>query len=163
MANSFLRGERLRSRDIRPVKEATTKFEVVGVENGRMAPEYLFSRGGPRLALWDWLRPGLNGLEVCREIRRHSVHGRAKQQRKSGDRKNHFEPRKKPAHEGRSGRRGDLRTDDTAEIAWLLICPGLLFSRPQDPEAVARTLVTLGASCYSLPKESMVQLVAHGR
>ena len=47
-------------------------YEVVAVENGRMALECLASKTGPRLALLDWLMPELNGLEVCREIRRHS-------------------------------------------------------------------------------------------
>jgi len=49
-------------------------YKVVAVENGHMALECLFSKVGPRLALLDWLMPGLNGLEVCREIRRHSEH-----------------------------------------------------------------------------------------
>ena len=47
-------------------------YEVVAVENGSRALECLSSKDGPRLALLDWLMPGLNGLEVCREIRRHS-------------------------------------------------------------------------------------------
>ncbi len=47
-------------------------YKVVAVENGRKALESLSSKVGPRLALLDWLMPGLNGLEVCREIRRHS-------------------------------------------------------------------------------------------
>ena len=47
-------------------------YKVVAVENGRMALECLSSKVGPRLALLDWLMPGLNGIEVCREIRRHS-------------------------------------------------------------------------------------------
>jgi len=47
-------------------------YEVVGVENGRAALESLSSKSGPRLALLDWIMPGLNGLEVCREIRRHT-------------------------------------------------------------------------------------------
>lgn len=47
-------------------------YEVVGAENGRAALESLSSKNGPRLALLDWIMPGLNGLEVCREIRRHS-------------------------------------------------------------------------------------------
>jgi predicted signal transduction protein with EAL and GGDEF domain len=47
-------------------------YEVVAVEDGRMAIEGLSSKTGPRLALLDWLMPGLSGLEVCREIRRHS-------------------------------------------------------------------------------------------
>ena len=51
---------------------ALAGYEVIAVENGRMALEHLSSKNGPRLALLDWLMPGLNGLEVCREIRRHS-------------------------------------------------------------------------------------------
>jgi diguanylate cyclase (GGDEF)-like protein len=47
-------------------------YEVVAVENGTLALACLSSKTGPRLALVDWLMPGLSGLEVCREIRRHS-------------------------------------------------------------------------------------------
>lgn len=47
-------------------------YEVVAVENGRKAVQSLSSADGPRLALLDWLMPGLNGVEVCRELRRHS-------------------------------------------------------------------------------------------
>src|ERR1700723_1985556 len=47
-------------------------YEVTAVGNGRLALESLASRGGPRLALLDWLLPEINGLEICREIRRHS-------------------------------------------------------------------------------------------
>jgi predicted signal transduction protein with EAL and GGDEF domain len=47
-------------------------YEVIVVEDGHMALQYLSSKFGPRLALLDWLMPGLDGLEVCREIRRHS-------------------------------------------------------------------------------------------
>jgi len=47
-------------------------YEVVAVENGRLALECLLSKDGPRLALLDWLMPELNGLKVCHEIRRHS-------------------------------------------------------------------------------------------
>ena len=49
-------------------------YEVVVVENGRKALESLSSTDGPRLALLDWLMPGRNGVEVCREIRRRSEH-----------------------------------------------------------------------------------------
>jgi predicted signal transduction protein with EAL and GGDEF domain len=49
-------------------------FEVAVAENGRKALEYLSRMDGPRLALLDWLMPGLSGIEVCREIRRHSEH-----------------------------------------------------------------------------------------
>jgi predicted signal transduction protein with EAL and GGDEF domain len=47
-------------------------YEVIAVENGRLALEYLATKGGPRLALLDWLMPEVSGLSVCREIRRHS-------------------------------------------------------------------------------------------
>jgi diguanylate cyclase (GGDEF)-like protein len=47
-------------------------YEVIAVSDGHKALDFLSSKVGPRLALLDWLMPGLNGLEVCREIRRHS-------------------------------------------------------------------------------------------
>ncbi len=47
-------------------------YEVIAVSDGHQALDALSSKVGPRLALLDWLMPGLNGLEVCREIRRHS-------------------------------------------------------------------------------------------
>lgn len=49
-------------------------YDVAVAENGRKALEYLSRTDGPRLALLDWLMPGLSGVEVCREIRRHSEH-----------------------------------------------------------------------------------------
>ena len=47
-------------------------YEVIVAENGCDALECLSSRNRPRLALLDWMMPGLDGLEVCREVRRHS-------------------------------------------------------------------------------------------
>jgi predicted signal transduction protein with EAL and GGDEF domain len=47
-------------------------YDVAAVGNGRLALEALSDRGGPRLALLDWLMPEINGIEICREIRRHS-------------------------------------------------------------------------------------------
>lgn len=49
-------------------------YDVVAVDNGRKALEHLSKIDGPRLALLDWLMPELNGVEVCREIRRRSEH-----------------------------------------------------------------------------------------
>jgi predicted signal transduction protein with EAL and GGDEF domain len=49
-------------------------YEVTAVEDGRAALECLSHKDGPRLALLDWLMPEINGLNVCREIRRHSEH-----------------------------------------------------------------------------------------
>ena len=51
-----------------------TGYEVTAVEDGRAALECLSQQDGPRLALLDWLMPEINGLNVCREIRRHSEH-----------------------------------------------------------------------------------------
>jgi len=47
-------------------------YEVLAVENGRLALERLSRKDGPRLALLDWLMPELSGLTVCHEIRRHT-------------------------------------------------------------------------------------------
>ena len=61
----------------RLIQETLVKagYEVVAVEDGSKALECLSAKvGAPRVALLDWLMPGLNGLEVCREIRRHSEH-----------------------------------------------------------------------------------------
>jgi diguanylate cyclase (GGDEF)-like protein len=44
-------------------------YEVIAVENGRLAAECLANSGGPRLALLDWEMPGLDGPGVCRAIR----------------------------------------------------------------------------------------------
>lgn len=46
--------------------------EVVAVDNGTAAITVLLSSNGPRLAILDWMMPGADGLEVCREIRQRS-------------------------------------------------------------------------------------------
>jgi two-component system cell cycle response regulator len=45
-------------------------FEVVAVDNGRLALQQLSSPDGPRLALLDWMMPELDGPGVCQEIRK---------------------------------------------------------------------------------------------
>ena len=45
-------------------------YEVTAVENGRLAADELCPANGPRLALLDWVMPGLDGLGVCREVRK---------------------------------------------------------------------------------------------
>jgi two-component system, cell cycle response regulator len=44
-------------------------YEVVTVEDGNAAWENLKSPDAPRMALLDWMMPGKNGVDVCREMR----------------------------------------------------------------------------------------------
>jgi two-component system, cell cycle response regulator len=44
-------------------------YEVVTVDNGRQAAAELSREDGPRLALIDWMMPGLDGPGVCRVVR----------------------------------------------------------------------------------------------
>jgi two-component system, cell cycle response regulator len=46
-------------------------YEVVLAEDGGQALESLASPDGPRLALLDWMMPGLDGPSVCLEVRSH--------------------------------------------------------------------------------------------
>lgn len=45
-------------------------YEVTAVNNGRKAVEEMCHPEGPRLALLDWVMPGLDGPAVCREVRK---------------------------------------------------------------------------------------------
>jgi DNA-binding response OmpR family regulator len=52
--------------------EATLRdwgYEVVGTGDGNAAWEALHGPDAPRLAILDWMMPGLDGLELCRRIR----------------------------------------------------------------------------------------------
>jgi two-component system cell cycle response regulator len=44
-------------------------YEVVSAEDGVSAWELLNRRDAPRIALLDWMMPGRNGVDVCREMR----------------------------------------------------------------------------------------------
>jgi len=44
-------------------------YDVVVAENGNDALRILRSGDPPRLAILDWMMPGLNGVEVCRKVR----------------------------------------------------------------------------------------------
>jgi len=46
-------------------------YEVVAAEDGIAAWEQLRVPDAPRMALLDWMMPGMNGVDVCREMRRH--------------------------------------------------------------------------------------------
>jgi two-component system cell cycle response regulator len=45
-------------------------YAVTAVENGAQAIAELVKHDAPRLALLDWIMPEIDGVEVCREIRR---------------------------------------------------------------------------------------------
>lgn len=45
-------------------------YDVVAYGDGNAAWEHLKTSDAPRMALLDWMMPGLNGVEVCRELRR---------------------------------------------------------------------------------------------
>lgn len=47
-------------------------YQVVAVNNGRLALEQLCQPDGPRLAILDWNMPDLDGPAVCRELRKRS-------------------------------------------------------------------------------------------
>ena len=46
-------------------------YEVVLARDGTEANQILLSPDGPKLAVVDWLMPGINGAQLCRNIRRH--------------------------------------------------------------------------------------------
>ena len=46
-------------------------YEVIVAEDGNAAWIHLQSHDAPRMALLDWMMPGKNGVEVCRELRKH--------------------------------------------------------------------------------------------
>lgn len=44
-------------------------YSVVGACDGKEAWQILRAEGAPRLAILDWMMPGLDGIEVCRLAR----------------------------------------------------------------------------------------------
>jgi diguanylate cyclase (GGDEF)-like protein len=48
-------------------------YEVVTVSDGQQAWQVLQGDNAPRLAVLDWMMPGLDGTSVCREVRRNNV------------------------------------------------------------------------------------------
>jgi two-component system cell cycle response regulator len=47
-------------------------YEVIATHNGTEAWEALQAENAPRVALLDWMMPGMDGLEVCRRVRARS-------------------------------------------------------------------------------------------
>jgi diguanylate cyclase (GGDEF)-like protein len=56
------------------LESALTKwdYEVISVEDGAKAWEILQEADAPRLAILDWMMPGLSGPEVCRLVRKRN-------------------------------------------------------------------------------------------
>ncbi len=44
-------------------------YDVIQVEDGIKALEILSAEDPPRLAILDWLMPGMEGIEICRRLR----------------------------------------------------------------------------------------------
>jgi diguanylate cyclase (GGDEF)-like protein len=44
-------------------------YDVVVAENGNAAFQILQSEDSPRIAMLDWMMPGMEGVEVCRKVR----------------------------------------------------------------------------------------------
>ncbi|MBW2737700.1 MAG: response regulator [Deltaproteobacteria bacterium] len=57
------------------LKHMLTKwgYEVVVTKDGNEAWEALRAENAPRLAILDWMMPGLDGVEVCRKVRQLDV------------------------------------------------------------------------------------------
>ena len=53
------------------LKAMVTKvgYEPVITGNGHSAYELLIKPGAPKLALLDWMMPGMDGVEICRKVR----------------------------------------------------------------------------------------------
>jgi CheY-like chemotaxis protein len=47
-------------------------YDVVPASSGDEAWERLHEEAAPRLALLDWMMPGLDGIEICRKLRREN-------------------------------------------------------------------------------------------
>lgn len=48
-------------------------YEVIAVENGMAALDVLLSKDPPRIALLDWMMPEIDGIEICRVIRKKHI------------------------------------------------------------------------------------------
>jgi DNA-binding response OmpR family regulator len=47
--------------------------EVVVTKNGLEAYQAMLEDDGPKLAILDWMMPGLTGVDVCRTLRREAA------------------------------------------------------------------------------------------
>lgn len=47
-------------------------YRVTSASNGKEAMDVLEEADSPRLAILDWMMPGLDGVEICKELRRQA-------------------------------------------------------------------------------------------
>ena len=47
-------------------------YEVLAVTDGTQAWQILQAEGAPRLVILDWMMPGMDGAEICREVRKRN-------------------------------------------------------------------------------------------
>ena len=57
-------------RSLLKAKLANWGYEVVAVGDGNEAWQVLQSDDAPQLALLDWMMPGMEGVEICRKVRK---------------------------------------------------------------------------------------------
>jgi len=63
------------SRRLLERKLASWGYEVVSCTNGAQAWQALHRDDAPNLAILNWMMPGMDGVEVCREIRKQNHPG----------------------------------------------------------------------------------------
>ena len=60
------------SATVRLVLEKALKqwgFDVISCKDGESALKYLMSDNAPRIAVLDWIMPGLSGVDICRQLK----------------------------------------------------------------------------------------------
>jgi DNA-binding response OmpR family regulator len=62
--------DELVSRHLLEVSLRRWGYEVTAVEDGTRAWEVLQGEEAPQVAILDWLMPGMDGIEICRQIRK---------------------------------------------------------------------------------------------
>src|ERR1035437_3829485 len=48
-------------------------YEVIPVDDANKAWDALLREGAPKLAILDWVMPGADGIEICRELRKREA------------------------------------------------------------------------------------------
>ncbi len=49
------------------------EYEVIAVDNGKLALERMLDNDAPKIAILDWMMPIMDGLEVCRALRQQKT------------------------------------------------------------------------------------------